>query len=408
MYNKCVLIVAAAFMFLVATSFSQAAKPDCEARPDHPSCSDGGDGGDGGGEACSDAFPSFVFAREKKGNANGSDLMLASSEACRVEKLADIGSHRDVSLSYVDGRGLVAWSETTSGDVNLIQFTVDEGDAALPVTAEPATAFQDSDPSTGRIDLDTWIDADDAYKAYVFLATASSGLPDRRFALKVVDVSDPSTVNILRTTSQAAAQACEGAGPFDPRVESAHLCLWPTDGFFGVNGGHIYYQARSSHDYGERWIATLRIAQPAGGWLTAPSEPELVVASQNFDCVVDALPINSSVTNAEVGGVEKTLMVGSACLGIGHKGLRDQRLFFMDVEACVADPLADWQNCHIPMDAYSGQIHGVRGSWREDNQVIYGGFEPKTLETIRAFAPLDANIDDRALVSDAWPGDTSR
>ncbi len=87
------------------------------------------------------------------------------------------------------------------------------------------------------------------------------------------------------------------------------------------------------------------------------------------------------------------------------RGLRDQRLYFLDVSICMSDP-RDWQSCQAS-GLESGNYNGVGPNWLVNGEILYGGFTSKTLDSLRVFDPnLSSPANDREVIKNAESGDS--
>jgi hypothetical protein len=354
---------------------------------------------------------------------------VSSSEGCRIEKLADIKAGAGPAFSYDNGQGLIAWAEGfDTYDLHVLRFSVDENDESKPVTnnSGPVLVLETQQPTQTDDTLEYFfgLDVRSDYSAvdpvelvaiYSLIDFANgSGERGQERSIRVLDLNAASiTPNVVWSITSNAATDCIGDGPsFDPRLNNGHLCMVPDGGVdFSQSGSHIYFHSASTvGPFDDRWHAQNRLARPQEGWVSGSSSPELLYTSQIFDCVADAMPFADDSMLMELPGQGvREVFVANACVGFQKGGLRDQRLYFLDVEACAVDSDSRWQNCHIDISTlYSGQIHGRGASWRDDGEVLYGGFESKTLDSIRAFDPMGAPaINDREIVSQGETPDSS-
>ena len=384
----------------------------------------GGGKGGGGDEVCTDQFPSFTYLKPRERKSTTDELYLSSSEGCFTVKLADIDARQGPALSYNNGLGLVAWIEGSDYDLWIMRFSVDPDDG-VAITTEPELMVNTEQPeANGHLErffgVDVWTDYSDASSPIEIVSLYSlldfagdgSGTAGRDLRIKLVDLpsctsSSSCEVRTLASSTIDEALDCMGPGPFDPSASDGQpnwRCLIANGTpKFSASGDALYFRINQPGiDADGIWRGTVRVQRPADGWWPSSgsySDPQLVFLNTGHG----SIPSRGQVVDLNLDGSLKPVIAAHACIGMSG-GVSDCRIYFLDVEACMADPHSGWQRCQAE-SLYTGQIAGFGPSWwisssTGEVEVIYYGWGNRYFDTIRAFDPtLNPIVNDRQLIS---------
>jgi hypothetical protein len=337
-----------------------------------------------------------VFSRQLPDSLQ--ELWLSSSEGCRKELLLTSEINIGPAFSYNNGRGLVVWVEGFDAyELIALRFSYDDVEDRIDTGSPQSLAT--AGPSEYFFDVDTWANYDPtATQELVSLIKLNSDL----LTLELIDLADCNanscSAQELIGLNDAEQEACiDGAATFDSTPEDYPECFKTSAARFSPAGDALIAGAEAPG-----WISVLRTLFSRGqtGWEAL--SVEMVAVDRISDCERASLTTFAGAVTSISG---REIYAFSSCEGFQQgAGLRDQRLYFLDVQACRENP-RNWQGC-LSTDLQSGDINGTNPSWFPNGEILYGGFTDTTLDSLRVFDPiLSRPMNDRTVVSDASLGD---
>ncbi len=397
----------------LAAPISATAGPNCQRKADHPACGDGGDGGDSGGESCAiDATnpPAFAYAalRKYRGGERLS-LHLSNADGTCTQSLA-VDDVKDPSFHFdaASGTGAVTYESGSTERLYFLRFMVTD----TSLVAESPILVAEYDECCVSSDVMGPVGNELISVSYVRDYTG-----DTRRGVEIIDLGlcnqpdgaacSGSAVNTVLDLTTSARDQCMASLANEVGLGGSYLigdCYRPTDAagpHFSADGREIYFEVATTGDLGDSYgVARLvRDTGPGCGSLkdlgTGWCGPQLVAIESN----VDAAP--------RVGGLRPSdgMMVVDYDDGI-EGGLRNIRIGFIDPDMCLTETASGnhWTSC-LATGLPSGIVKGAAPSWmpaaNNTYDVLYGGFESSTLDTVRAFSPTVSVSNDRNLLQKA-------
>jgi hypothetical protein len=347
-------IVVSWILLSVALAFAAAkpalAGPDCDRKPDHPSCSGGG-GGEDPPDACaaSTTFPTFVYWD----NSDNLDRMTLSDAdgACQVELLAHDNQHYfagNSAMHFDNGLGRIVWTDRWPGnEIYLTEFTVGADNAVTVLNPQtliaqlPHTTVQNH----GSI-LDVDITSDGQSFVFVYASPTPEGATDSgQHSILMSGIDD------------CLAETWVPADTIDPC--NGALTVVHTYGYFPDGDGPYISDVMFSADLSRILFAqfidawgsgTYVIDSSDGNWILPPTyHPEII------------FPWDTALIDpGDGGGTRELLLVGPGSDSVNYCG----DIQVIDLEDCLAG-----NSCTaIASPPY---LSGMDASWLSDGRVVY-------------------------------------
>jgi hypothetical protein len=354
------------------------AGPDCDRKPDHPSCDGGGEEPPPPPEECNDEFPGFSYYVE--GTRKTTDaLYLASSDGCRselIDSMPDWNRGHAFHMTADRSQGILLWTEDPGNEnqdlIRRQDFTVDgDGNLSLDPRVTMLPLSGEVIPAEDQLSyhsMDVWGDATHDSLYLVVIRMQVPGGDPQNFDRKLV-IYNLNDMTEQREIFQNAQAAGDWLCPNVPYPQYVPTCYSPQEVGFNQSGTRLYIDDDFDDNLGQRWDGVVRLNIDRVGeladWII--SAPELVytgadgvggtLARPHADRYLLPFPEYIAISGfAEVGSILDTDFCAV-----------EYSFYASGNSQPLPDPMPD---CIVDETFFSPNLHGGGDSWQTPDAIL--------------------------------------